>query len=130
MNPQEVVEVIRQIVAMLEPPAQEVWRIAMGKVQLDAIGHFVAALIMLMVVIGFVFLARYSRRRDSEERDANPRDKDGWSNYDGEWLIGAGVGIVLAVCCFAVVVAEIMSGVYRLVLPEWYAIQILLGLVN
>ena len=129
MNPQEVVEVIRQIVAMLEPPAQEVWLIAMGKVQLDAIGHFVTALIAFMFVMGAVLFIRYSRRRDSEER-AITRDSAYYQGYQGEWLFGVGGGAVVFIISVSGMVAEIMSGIYRLILPEWYAIQILLGLVN
>ena len=108
----EYQELLGQLVEFVQEVAPMVWRIAMKQVMVEAVQWGMAAVFSLMVVAVLVLVARYFYKKCNED------------NEDIENVLFPSA---LAVILFAFSLFFVAEVVGRLINPEFYAIQLLLG---
>ena len=111
----EYQELLGQLVEFVQEVAPMVWRIAMKQVMVEAVQWGMAAVFSLMVVAVLVLVARYFYKKCNED------------NEDIEDIENVLFPSALAVILFAFSLFFVAEVAGRLINPEFYAIQLLLG---
>jgi len=94
---------------------QKLWRIAMQQVMVDVMQFSVAAIFPLVAIIALLLLAKHFYKQYKV------------NNGDIENVIGPSIWVMVF---FGVLIFLITEAVSRLINPEYYVIEILMGLVQ
>lgn len=117
MNPEEVVSIIKEVAKLLEPGTQQAWEIALRRVATGAwmatgFGIFCFALSIGLLYAGY----RWGWQK-----------VNGWQERNGDVYTFCWIGSGAA---FFFSVAFLANGIMQLLNLQWYAIQLLLGLIS
>lgn len=117
MTSEQMQELIDTLLNMGETMATEAFRLAMRQVMVIAITNTVWSIVAIIAAIGSYKLARYGQEKSNEDRLSI-------------WDLGAPT--VAAGGLFAILIAAIMlnDAIVRFINPEWYAIELVLGLIK
>lgn len=103
-----ILNILQQLVDFVKTASPELWRISMQQVRADVVGNWVlvGGFGVLFILLGFLTVARM----DEDEIASG----------------SAGFGAVL---CLVVLVLVLVRNIKMNINPEYYAIQILIGMI-
>lgn len=134
MNPNDVLVLIEEIAALLEPGAQEVWRIVMKQAVLEGVFSVIWGLLLIGVGVGLFwsmdrrYRAALKARDDCYDRETRGK-KEAWWDYDQEveevypWWKSS---LVALACLAPVGMILLLGGLRWLLNPQFQAIRYLL----
>jgi len=115
MTPQEIEQIIDMLIEKLGPIGGQVWSIYVRQVYVNAFGSM---LWMILLLIGAVVAFYWLRRGISRYRSGSQSDNT------IAMLVGGGIGLGW---CLFFAFGTFTFGVLKILNPEYYAIQMLLG---
>jgi len=122
MTPQEIEQILDMLIEKLGPIGGHVWSIHVRQVYVMALADGVATILLLLAALGFLIGGIYCARRYlSIERGPEYRYGVG-----ERWISGV-IGCAIGGPTFLVFGLIFGSGLLKLLNPEYYAIQLLLG---
>ncbi len=113
---------IQKLIELVEKTSPELWRIATKQVYASIIADTILSVIMLLLMVGLMVLIKKLKK-----------GYDGADTYSDEefpYVIGLIVSGIALIILPIIVVANIYIIAMKLANPEFYAIEILLGLVK
>ena len=125
MTPEQVEQIIEMLAEKLGPLGEHVWAIYVRQVYISVIGDMIGAVMFLLAALGFLLGGIWCANRYTRNQEAKPRDS--YAYGVGEYQV---IGLVICGICgpTALIIGLWgLSTVTRLLNPEYYAIQMLLG---
>lgn len=114
---------LQQLIDLVKQTAPQLWAIALKQVYANVARDVILAAVLVVVAyLCYVSVKRAASLETDEESIF-------WSDSDFCGFVITIGSIAFLVCC-VVIVANLVSVVQSLVNPEYYAIQILMGLVK
>ncbi len=122
-------QALTELIQAIKEIAPAIWDIALKQVNVQIAQNFAGAVVMLIIgITGIVLGIKYYKHYKLYQK--NYRDVSDWMD-DGEsalWICLP--GLMFGIPCLLLWVIPFMEAIVRVINPEWYAIQILLGLVK
>ena len=122
MTPQEIEQIIEMLAEKLGPIGGQVWGIYVRQVYVSVIAETALGILSLLVCVGSCLGLVWCEKARRRVIDKNPYSI---CAADGEsmWLVV--VGIIAGITGFMAV--SLLSALFKLLNPHYYAIQMLLG---
>lgn len=114
MTPEQIDQLIRELMKTGEILATRLYEVALRQVYVEVVGGFTAAFIF-----SIVFVVSYKFHKHGEKM----RERSHYSDWETPYVLGA----ILSVLSPIAVILFVLDAVSRLINPQWYALKLLLG---
>ena len=123
MNPEEVISLLERIGQMISPAAQQVWLITVRNIIVQGYTCLVWAVVTLLAALVSLKVGFHGLGLQRKCNRENWRDRDSADNF----TFGGFAAFVISILVFA---SLITSAVSYLSVPEYYAMQRLMNLLQ